>query len=81
AFWPLRQVAAPGTALEVVNSPLSEEAVVGFEYGFSVQAGPGAMVIWEAQFGDFVNGAQIMIDQFIASGRGKWGYPSALTVL
>ncbi|WP_299540523.1 2-oxoglutarate dehydrogenase E1 component [uncultured Herbaspirillum sp.] len=85
AFWPLRQVAAPGTALEVINSPLSEEAVLGFEYGFSVQAaagtGAGALVIWEAQFGDFVNGAQIMIDQYISSGRGKWGYPSALTVL
>lgn len=81
AFWPLRQVAAPGAALEVINSPLSEEAVVGFEYGFSVQAGAGALVIWEAQFGDFVNGAQIMIDQYISSGRGKWGYASALTVL
>lgn len=81
AFWPLRQVAAAGAALEVINSPLSEEAVVGYEYGFSVQAGPDAMVIWEAQFGDFVNGAQIMIDQYISSGRGKWGYASALTVL
>lgn len=81
SFWPLRQVAAPDTALEVINSPLSEEAVVGFEYGFSVRAGAGAMVIWEAQFGDFVNGAQIMIDQYISSGRGKWAYPSALTVL
>ncbi|BEV15968.1 2-oxoglutarate dehydrogenase E1 component [Herbaspirillum sp. DW155] len=81
SFWPLRQVAAPDAALEVINSPLSEEAVVGFEYGFSVQAGAGALVIWEAQFGDFVNGAQIMIDQYISSGRGKWAYPSALTVL
>ncbi|HZG19213.1 MAG TPA: 2-oxoglutarate dehydrogenase E1 component [Herbaspirillum sp.] len=81
SFWPLREVAAPGAALEVINSPLSEEAVVGFEYGVSVQARPDALVIWEAQFGDFVNGAQIMIDQYITSGRGKWGYGSALTLL
>ncbi|WP_288392869.1 2-oxoglutarate dehydrogenase E1 component [uncultured Herbaspirillum sp.] len=81
AYWPLRQVAAPSAALEVINSPLSEEAVVGFEYGFSVQAGANALVIWEAQFGDFVNGAQIMIDQYVTSGGGKWGYPSALTLL
>ena len=81
SFLPLRGVAAPRASLEVINSPLSEEAVVGFEYGFSVQARPDALTIWEAQFGDFVNGAQIMIDQYITSGRGKWGYASALTML
>ena len=81
SFWPLREVASPGASLEVINSPLSEEAVVGFEYGFSVQTRPDSLVIWEAQFGDFVNGAQIMIDQYVTSGRGKWGYASALTML
>jgi len=80
-FWPLREVMVEGAALEIINSPLSEEAVVGFEYGFSSQVqGPG-LVIWEAQFGDFVNGAQIMIDQYITSGTGKWGYRSGLTML
>ncbi|MFJ3054707.1 2-oxoglutarate dehydrogenase E1 component [Herbaspirillum sp. NPDC087042] len=80
-FWPLREVTVDGAALEIINSPLSEEAVVGFEYGFSSQVhGPG-LVIWEAQFGDFVNGAQIMIDQYITSGTGKWGYRSGLTML
>ena len=81
AFCPLNQVASPDNPLTIVNSPLSEEAVVGFEYGFSVNAGRHDLVIWEAQFGDFVNGAQIMIDQYITSGGGKWGYESALTML
>lgn len=81
AFCPLRQVAAGDARLDIINSPLSEEAVLGFEYGFSVQVSRPSLVIWEAQFGDFVNGAQIMIDQYIASGRGKWGDQSALTML
>ena len=71
----------PGLAdFEVYNSPLSEYAVVGFEFGYSV-ADPFSLVVWEAQYGDFANGAQIMIDQFIASAESKWGQPSGLVLL
>jgi 2-oxoglutarate dehydrogenase E1 component len=66
--------------MELHNSPLSEMACVGFEYGYS-QEGPETLVLWEAQFGDFVNGAQVIIDQFIASGLAKWGQSSRLTLL
>ncbi len=65
---------------EVFNSPLTESAVVGFEYGYSV-ASEGDLVLWEAQFGDFVNVAQVAIDQFMSSGREKWGQVSNLTLL
>ncbi len=68
------------TRFEVYNSPLSEMGVLGFEYGYSVVAEPD-LVLWEAQFGDFVNVAQTVIDQFIASGRTKWGQVSSLTML
>jgi 2-oxoglutarate dehydrogenase E1 component len=65
---------------EVYNSPLTETAVIGFEYGYEVGSGKD-LVLWEAQFGDFVNVAQVMIDQFLASGRAKWGQLSRLTLL
>ena len=66
--------------MELHNSPLSEMACLGFEYGYSQEA-PEALVLWEAQFGDFANGAQVIIDQFIVSGLAKWGQTSRLTLL
>ena len=77
-FVPLAAMA--GARLEVHNSPLSETAVIGFEYGYSVAA-DNDVVLWEAQFGDFVNVAQVMIDQFLSSGLTKWGQYSRLTLL
>jgi multifunctional 2-oxoglutarate metabolism enzyme len=73
----LRDANAP---FELHNSPLSEQACMGFEYGYSVQA-PDALVLWEAQFGDFVNSAQVIVDQFLSSGLAKWGQTSRLTLL
>ena len=79
-YAPIQQLAAASASFEVHNSPLSEYAAVGFEYGYSVAA-PEALVLWEAQFGDFVNGAQIILDQFLVAGRSKWGETPRLTLL
>jgi multifunctional 2-oxoglutarate metabolism enzyme len=73
----LRSANAP---FELHNSPLSEQACLGFEYGYSVQA-RDALVLWEAQFGDFVNSGQVIVDQFLVSGFAKWGQTSRLTLL
>ena len=80
AYAPIQNLNEAAASFEIHNSPLSEEACLGFEYGYSVAA-PEALVAWEAQFGDFVNGAQVAIDQFIVSGLSKWGQTSRLTLL
>ena len=77
---PLEHIGAGEVWCDIVNSPLSEAAVLGFEYGVSRDY-PEALVLWEAQFGDFANGAQVLIDQFIAAGEDKWGLLSGLVLL
>jgi 2-oxoglutarate dehydrogenase complex dehydrogenase (E1) component-like enzyme len=73
-YVPLRQLVG-AAAFDVINSPLAEEAVLGFEYGRSVRD-PATLAIWEAQFGDFVNEAQVYLDQYISSGQAKWARPA-----
>jgi 2-oxoglutarate dehydrogenase E1 component len=77
---PIAQLPSSTAPIELHNSPLSEVGCLGFEYGYSQEA-PETLVLWEAQFGDFVNGAQVIVDQFIASGLAKWGQTSRLTLL
>jgi multifunctional 2-oxoglutarate metabolism enzyme len=79
-YFPLRQLAAGAARFYCYDSPLSEFAALGFEYGYSV-ARPDALVLWEAQFGDFGNGAQTIIDEFIAAGEQKWGQRSGVGLL
>ena len=81
ARWaPIQHLPGAKAPFELYNSPLSEFACLGFEYGYAVAA-PEALVLWEAQFGDFANGAEVIIDQFIFSGLAKWGQTSRLTLL
>ncbi len=77
---PLQALGAGAGHFDLVNSPLSEAAVLGFEYGYSLRR-PEVLTLWEAQFGDFVNGAQVYLDQYIASGEAKWGESSSLALL
>jgi 2-oxoglutarate dehydrogenase E1 component len=79
-FTPMASLHSANAPLELHNSPLSETGCLGFEYGYSLQA-PDALVLWEAQFGDFVNSAQVIVDQFMVSGLAKWGQTSRLSLL
>jgi 2-oxoglutarate dehydrogenase E1 component len=79
-FMPLQALPQARAAFEIRNSPLSENAAIGFEYGYNIQA-PSRLVIWEAQYGDFINGAQLMLDEFVLSARAKWGQEPSLVLL
>jgi 2-oxoglutarate dehydrogenase E1 component len=79
-YTPLQGFSCSKASFEIRNTPLSENGVLGFEYGYNIQA-PDRLVIWEAQYGDFVNGAQVIIDEFIVSARAKWGLEPSLVLL
>jgi 2-oxoglutarate dehydrogenase E1 component len=80
AHVPLQALPQARATFEIHNSPLTENAVIGFEFGYNIQE-PSRLVIWEAQYGDFINGAQTMIDEFVVSARGKWGLRPSLVLL
>ena len=77
---PLQSLPQARASFEIHNSPLTENATIGFEFGYNLQE-PGRLVIWEAQYGDFINGAQVILDQFVTSGRAKWGLRPSLVLL
>jgi 2-oxoglutarate dehydrogenase E1 component len=79
-YTPLQAIPQAKAAFEIHNSPLSENAALGFEYGYSIQA-PSRLVIWEAQYGDFINGAQVVVDEFLVSARAKWGQEPSVVLL
>ncbi|SFA91569.1 MULTISPECIES: 2-oxoglutarate dehydrogenase E1 component [unclassified Bacillus (in: firmicutes)] len=79
-YSPLHQLSTAKASFAIHNSPLSEGSVLGFEYGYNIYS-PESLVIWEAQYGDFANAAQVIFDQFIAAGRAKWGQKSGLVML
>ncbi len=79
-YIPLQHLSTAKSAFEVRNSPLSENAAVGFEYGYNIQE-PERLVVWEAQYGDFINAAQVMVDEFITSAREKWGQTPSMVLL
>jgi 2-oxoglutarate dehydrogenase E1 component len=79
-FVPLQQLSQARASFEIRNSPLSENAAVGFEYGYNIEA-PERLVLWEAQYGDFINGAQVILDEFVISARAKWGQEPSLVLL
>jgi 2-oxoglutarate dehydrogenase E1 component len=79
-FTPLAALPDQRASFDVQNSPLSENATLGFEYGYTVQA-PDTLVLWEGQYGDFINGAQVIVDEFVVSGQAKWGLVSGLVLL
>ncbi|SDY90497.1 2-oxoglutarate dehydrogenase E1 component [Evansella caseinilytica] len=79
-YSPIHAIPSANASFAIYNSPLSEAACVGFEYGYNVYA-PETLTIWEAQYGDFSNGAQVLFDQFISAGRAKWGQKSGLILL